>query len=131
MKIKLLLLTFLVSVNCFAQFSKTHYIPPISNATSIIPQDQSLYVSCPSVTPINFRIIQLGGTTINGTVSRDNPYILSIATSGSNNQLIVDQSGANFVFNDKGYIIEAEDLVYVTVRTVATPGRFHAGGLVS
>jgi gliding motility-associated-like protein len=131
MKIKLLLLSVLFSVSCLAQFSKTHYIPPISNATNIVPQDQSLYVSCPSVTPINFRIIQLGGTTINGTVSRDNPYILSIATSGSNNQLIVDQSGANFVFSDKGYIIEAEDLVYVTVRTVATPGRFHAGGLVS
>jgi gliding motility-associated-like protein len=131
MKIKLLLLSVLFSVSCLAQFSKTHYIPPISNAANIVPQDQSLYISCPSVTPINFRIIQLGGTTINGTVSRDNPYILSIATSGSNTQLIVDEGGANSVLNDKGYIIEAEDLVYVTVRTVATPGRFHAGGLVS
>lgn len=131
MKIKLLLLTIFCSLNCFAQFSKTHYIPPISNAASIEPQDQSLYISCPSVTPVNFRIVQLGGTTINGTVSRDNPYILSIATSGSNTQLIVDESGANAIFNNKGYIIEAEDLVYVTVRTVATPGRFHAGGLVS
>ncbi|MES2810972.1 MAG: T9SS type B sorting domain-containing protein [Bacteroidota bacterium] len=126
MKTKLSLLIFLLSLNCFAQFSKTHYIPPISCSSNQIPQSQYLYISCPSVTPVNFRIIPLGGIAINGTVSRDNPFEFNIGSS--NSQILADQSLVNQVLSDKGYVIEADDLVYASVRVAAS---FHAGSIVS
>ncbi len=113
----------------FAQFSKTHYIPPISaaNGGSQFPMAQSLYISCPSVTPVNFRIKVLGGSTISGVVSRDLPYVLNI-TGDANSQMIINQSSVSSVISDKGYIIEANDMVYATVRFAATN---HAGSIVS
>ncbi len=129
-KTKLIFLFFLIYTASFSQFSKTHYIPPISNALGIEPQDQYLYVSCPSIKPVNIRVIQLGGTNINATASRDNPYVLNIGYGG-NTQLMVEGQNVNVIQKNKGFIIEAEDLVYATVRVVATPKRYHAGGLVS
>ncbi|WP_282786991.1 T9SS type B sorting domain-containing protein [Flavobacterium croceum] len=113
-----------------AQFSKTHYIPPISNAISLQPQNQFIYVSCPSITPIAVEIKEIGGTTFTGTVSRDNPLVYDIGF-GQNTQLMVSDSNAGSVYNNKGYIVQASDLIYVTVRLVATPQRYQAGGLVS
>jgi gliding motility-associated-like protein len=127
MKAKFLLLALFLSFNGFSQFSKTHYIPPVSNSNTQVPFAQFLYISCPSLTPINFRIIPLGGTAINGTVSRDTPYVLDIGSS-SNSQILIDQSQANTILNNKGYVIEAEDLVYASVRIAATN---HAGSIVS
>uniref|UniRef100_UPI00374D68BF T9SS type B sorting domain-containing protein n=1 Tax=Flavobacterium sp. TaxID=239 RepID=UPI00374D68BF len=73
------------------------------------------------------RIIPLGGTIINGTVSRDTPYVLDIGNNSSS-QILIDQSQANTILNNKGYIIEAQDLVYASVRIAAA---FHAGSIVS
>ena len=89
-----------------------------------------MYISCPSSSPINFKIIQIGGTIITGTVSRDNPYTFPIG-SGLNTQLMVSKINVSSVMNNKGFIVEAEDLVYVTVRLTATPENYQAGGLVS
>lgn len=130
MKNFLLFLFLLLYSNVFSQFSKTHYIPPLSNSNSQVPQGQFMYISCPSITPINFKIIQLGGSIITGTVSRDNPYTFSIG-SGSATQLMVSKTNVSSVLNNKGFIVEAEDLVYVTVRLSATPQNYQAGGLVS
>lgn len=127
MKTKILIFLFSLSYLCsFGQFSKTHYIPPISSSSNQIPQSQYLYISCPSITPINFRILPLGGTAINGTVSRDNPYVLDIGNGVS--QILVDASLANQILNNRGYVIEADDLVYASVRVAAS---FHAGSIVS
>ena len=68
----------------------------------------------------------MGGTAITGTVSRDTPYELNIGNGSS--QILVDQSQANQILNNKGYVIEADDLVYASVRVAAT---FHAGSVVS
>ncbi len=128
---KLILLVILgISINCFSQFSKTHYIPPISNSSLVEPQDHFLYISSPSLTPINVRIIAIGGATTNVTVSRDVPIAFSIGF-GTDTQMIVSSFSVSSIMNNKGYIIEAEDQVYAAVRVVATQGRFHAGGLVS
>lgn len=131
---KMRLLTFfsalLLTMNGFSQFSKTHYIPPLSNADVMDPQEQWLYISSPSVTPVDFKIFEIGGTIINGTVSRDIPYVHFIG-SGFDTQLLVSETGVSSVLSNKGYLVEAEDLVYVTVRLTATPQHFHAGGLVS
>jgi len=118
------------SITTFSQFSKTHYIPPLSNSDNQEPQGQFMYISCPSITPISFRIIQIGGTTINGTVSRDFPYRLDIGM-GFNTQLLISRSDVSSIKNNKGYIVEAEDLVYVTVRLTSTVDNYQAGGLVS
>lgn len=120
----------LFSISCFAQFSKTHYIPPLSNSDSQVPQGQYMYISCPSLTPVNFKIYQLGGTILLGTVSRDTPYVLNIG-AGFDTQLLVSRNIVSAIRNDKGYIVEAEDLVYVTVRLTSTPQNYQAGGLVS
>jgi gliding motility-associated-like protein len=129
MKKNTLLLFLFCCANCFAQFSKTHYIPPLSASQDVVPEEQFLYLSTPSLTPVNFRIIKLGGAVVEGTVSRDVPYIYSIGT-GSVTQLNVARSLVNTVLSNKGYIVEADDLIYVTVRVIAGDGN-QAGELVS
>lgn len=131
MKKKLFFLLFIIfsTLNCFSQFSKTHYIPPLSGSSSVTSEDQFLYISTPNVNPINFRIIELGGGVITGTVSRSTPYIYNVGF-GNDTQLHVDASQANTVFSNKGYIVEADDLIYVSARVTAGSGN-QAGELVS
>ena len=124
----ILFILVLFSINCFSQFSKTHYIPPLSSST-ILSEDQFLYISTPNVNPVNFRIIQLGGATILGTVSRDIPFVYNIGF-GNDTQLHVDASSASTILNNKGFIVEADDLVYVSARVTAGAGN-QAGELVS
>lgn len=129
---KITLLCFLLYFAAgFAQFSKTHYIPPVAGSDNQASraQDQYLYISTPSVNPVNFKIIQLGSSTILGTVSRDVPYVLDIG-SGVNTQLHASRSLVNSIMSNKGYVVEAEDMVYVSARLIAGNGN-HAGGIVS
>ena len=86
MKKKLLFILFvlLFSLNCFSQFSKTHYIPPLSNADAMPIGNQYLYISTPSITPINFALKEIGGNTINASVSRDNPFVYDAASGTPN-----------------------------------------------
>lgn len=120
----------------FGQFSKTHYIPPLS-AQNNLAEDQFIYISTPTTSNVNFRIIPIGGTVINGVVNNITPYIHTIAGTGNNTQLFIPKTSIG-VINNKGYIIEAEDLVYVSVRVTAqrnvnsgVVSYAHAGGLVS
>ncbi len=129
---KIYLLFFLLfSIGCFAQFSKIHYIPPLSgtNDVSGSAQEQFLYISTPTVTPVNFRIIQLGGTTITATVSKSSPYVFN-AGFGVSTQLMVQKSDVNTIQTNKGFIIDADDLVYVSVRIIAGNGN-QSGAVVS
>lgn len=127
---KIILFVFVfLSISCFAQFSKTHYIPPLSGSTNVSAEEQYIYISTPSTTPIQFKIIQLGGATITGTVSQSNPYVFD-AGYGTDSQLHVKESLISTILNNKGYIIEADDVVYVTVRVIAGNGN-QAGALVS
>lgn len=131
MKKKLLCLLFVLffSLNCFSQFSKTHYIPPLSGPSSVTSEDQFIYISTPNVNPVNFRIIELGGTTIIGTVSRNIPYVYNVGF-GNDTQLHVDGTISSSVLSNKGYIVEADDLIYVSARVTAANGN-QAGELVS
>lgn len=130
MKIRMHFLCFvlLISCNCVSQFSKTHYIPPLSSGT-ILSGNQYLYISTPNVLPVTFRIIELGGNTIIGSVSRDTPYVFDVGY-GNDTQLHVDSSLASSIINNKGYIVEADDLVYVSARVIDQSGN-QAGELVS
>ncbi|TDP02360.1 T9SS type B sorting domain-containing protein [Flavobacterium sp. 245] len=126
-------LLLLFTLNCFSQFSKTHFIPPMVCNPFIIASDQYLYISTPSVANVNFKIIASGGSIVYGTVNNTNPYRYYIGT-GPNTQLFTTVIGAAIVSN-RGYIVEAEDLVYVSARVNATltpNGTYnHAGGVVS
>lgn len=125
-----ILLIVCFSINCYSQFSKTHYIPPLSNSDSQDPQGQFIYISCPSVTPISFVIQEIGGAAISGTVSRDTPYIHNIG-NGFDSQLLISSSDVSTIKNNKGYIINAQDLIYANVRLTSTTQNFQAGGIVS
>ena len=65
---KIYLFFLLLTFTGFAQFSKTHYIPPLSGSGGQPAQNQYMYISSPSLTPVNFTINSLGGGTISGTV---------------------------------------------------------------
>jgi gliding motility-associated-like protein len=123
------LLILLFSFTAFAQFSKTHYIPPLSGSSNVIAEEQYLYISTPSLTPINFKIIQLGSNNVIGTVSRDTPYSFYLG-NGINTRLHVGSGFVNSVISNKGFIVEADDVVYVTARVIAGGGN-QAGLLVS
>ncbi len=131
MKKSFLFFFIFISISCFAQFSKTHYIPPVSHSDAQEPQEQVMYISSPSIIPINFQVkTPIGGILFTGTVSRDDPYVYTIG-SGNDTQFMIDKSDVNTIKNNKGFIVEAEDLVYVTVRVVATTDRYQAGSIVS
>ncbi|MFB0910273.1 MAG: IgGFc-binding protein, partial [Flavobacterium sp.] len=129
-----LLFFIFISINCFAQFSKTHYIPPITAQNNLVG-DHYLYISTPSTTSVNFRIIENGngGAVITGTVSNTAPYVYRIGT-GNTTQLFTPKTEIGTVQN-KGYVIEAENLIYASVRVnsgLTFSGNYnHAGGLVS
>lgn len=124
---KWLLLVLLVSAQVFSQFSKTHYIPPLSSSPDVVPEDQFLYISTPNLTPVNFRIINLGGGVEEGTVSRDEPYVTFIGF-GEDTQLNAGSEFVNTVMSGKGYIVEAEDLISVSARVIA--GNSNQAGIV-
>lgn len=135
MKTKLILLLAFISTTCFSQFSKTHYIPPLCNTDAYGTEDQYLYISCPSITNVNYTIRAIGGAITTGVVRRDNPQTVFIG-NGSDTQLLANGIKISTILNNKGYIIEAEDLIYVTVRLTAAINTMtgkpnHAGGLVS
>lgn len=122
-----------ITFNSFAQFSKTHYIPPIvSESTRTIAEDHYLYISTPSTKNVALKIIGIGGQIINASVNNNNPYIYQIGV-GDNTQLFTPKTTIGKLTN-KGYIIEAEDLIYCSLRVNANKNGLnynHAGGLVS
>ena len=121
-----------LSISCFSQFSKTHYIPPLTAQTNLA-EDQYLYISTPNTANVNIKIIEIGGAIINGGVSNTSPLVHFIG-QGDASQLFTSKTNIGII-NNKGYIVEAEDLVYVSVRLNSARnnnGSYnHAGGLVS
>ena len=121
-----------ISISCFAQFSKTHYIPPLTAQTDLA-EDQYLYISTPNTAKVNVKIIEIGGAVINKEVSNTEPWEYFVG-QGDASQLFTSKTNIGIITN-KGYIVEAEDLVYVSVRVNAARnnnGSYnHAGGLVS
>ncbi len=120
-----------------SQLSKVHYIPPITDhGTGSTTGDQYLYISTPSNSNVAYKVTPIGnplGVT-QGFVSNANPEKLPIGTGVS--QLILEYSKIGEVVNNKGYYIQADDLVYVSVRMnkdMSNTGTsyFQAGALVS
>ncbi|GGK24424.1 hypothetical protein GCM10007962_18330 [Yeosuana aromativorans] len=117
----------------FSQLSKTHYIPPLTSAEfgNANPEEQYIYISTPSLANINYTIIPVGQPTsskITGTVSNANPQEIYLGTGYG--QLFIPSTITSTVVNDRGFIIEAEAPIYVSVRMNAGNGA-QAGALVS
>ncbi|RYZ44386.1 MAG: gliding motility protein, partial [Sphingobacteriales bacterium] len=131
MKQLYLLLCLISSLSLTAQFSKTHYLPPLSGSENVLSEEQYIYISTPSVAPVAFRVIYLGGEVINATVSRDAPYVLSMGfVQDNDSQIMTPASEVAQIRADKGVIIEADDLIYASIRLIAGDGN-QAGELVS
>ncbi|TGV03004.1 T9SS type B sorting domain-containing protein [Flavivirga rizhaonensis] len=132
---KKILLIFIIAftTQAYSQLSKTHYIPPLTSAEfgNANPEDQYIYVSTPSASDIPFTIKPVGqpnSSYITGNVSNANPQQISLGSG--NGQLFIPSSQTSTVVNNKGYIIEAESTIYVSVRMNAGGGA-QAGALVS
>ena len=124
----------LSGIYSYGQLSSLHYLPPISssNQGNADPLDQYFYISTPSTDPVSFSIIPVGATEsqyIIGQVSNDQPFVQLIASSGYS-QFVVDPQQTAVVMNNKGYIIQAQAPIYVSVRMNAG-GNAQAGALVS
>ncbi|MGC6431493.1 MAG: T9SS type B sorting domain-containing protein [Jejuia sp.] len=123
----------LVSFKSFSQLSKKHYIPPLSSAEfgNANPEDQYIYISTPNNGNVPYTIIPVGEVMANyitGTVSNANPVEINIANG--NGQLFIPSNQTSTIQNNRGYIIEAEAPIYVSVRMNAGGGA-QAGALVS
>ena len=115
--------------NLNAQLSKKHYLPPITSDDNI--ENQYIYISTPKNQNIGFKIIPIGRpetAIINGTVSNTLPYNTSSTDIGD--QLFQNPNSTSVVTNNKGYIIEADDVIYVSIRMRSQNG-FQAGAIVS
>ncbi|WP_278035264.1 T9SS type B sorting domain-containing protein [Flavobacterium nitratireducens] len=134
MKKILIVFFFCAMLKGYGQFSKTHYIPPLTcQDQGLKAGDHYLYISTPTTKNVEIKIIAIGGQIINATINKNNPYVFPIGV-GEDTQLFVPKikTGQN---SNKGYIIEADDLVYCSVRVNAglnqNNGYNHAGGLVT
>ena len=128
----LLFCLFIIQV-ALGQLSKKHYIPPLTSAQfgNANPETQYIYISTPNNLNVNYTITPIGqpiSSTITGIVTNNNPD--EIYLGFGNGQLFQPSNESSTVINNRGYIIEAEDVIYVSVRMRAGSGA-QAGALVS
>ena len=116
----------------YAQLSRTHYIPPISvaNNSNATPQNQYLHISTPSITPVSVTLTEIGGSVNVLSVSNANPIEILIG-SGTNTSFIADVSTTGTKYSNKGYSVQSDQPVYVSVRLIAGTSQSQAGSLVS
>lgn len=112
------LLLFAIQIN-YSQLSKTHYIPPLTAAENgnADPGDQYIYISTPSNIAVEYTIIPIGlpsSLYITGVVSNNSPKRIDLGTGYG--QLFIPSISTSQVVNQRGYIIEATDLIYVSIR---------------
>ncbi|WP_165605859.1 T9SS type B sorting domain-containing protein [Flavivirga aquatica] len=135
-KVLFIVTLILFSLKGFSQLSRTHYIPPLTNADPAIPggsipQDQHMYISTPSVNNVTYTIIAVGQSTPLSTGVVSNATPLSIPLDTGNGQLFIPAIETSVVTNNRGYIIEASEPIYVSIRVNAgaQAGAFVSKGL--
>ena len=130
----ILFLIVLFSFKGFAQLSKKHFIPPLTSADTDNARvlDQYIYLSTPNNSNITYTIIPVGETITNyitGTVSNTTPQQITIGTGSG--QLFIPSDQTSVVTNNRGYIIEADAPIYVSIRMNAGDNNSQAGAIVS
>ena len=131
-KIYLFILFCLFFANTYAQLSTVHYIPPLTtfNEKGSVPRDQYLYISTPSTASFDVTITPVGGIPIIKSVSNVAPVRFDIGI-GFGTQLFVAPSVTAHKIVNKGFIVEALEPVFVSVRLNASTGNSQAGQIVS
>ncbi len=124
----------------FGQLSKVHYIPPITTNDSddALAYLQYLHISTPSSEDVSVAIKPIGSNNTEYlVVSNLSPIVYGNeygnATTANyditnETQLLIKKEEGSTTLNDKGYIIEAEKPVYVSVRFLSA---YQAGAIVS
>jgi hypothetical protein len=144
-KVYLIFLLLLLSgTSLFSQLSKKHYIPPVTGVNSTSgPGAQILYISTPSISPVNFTVRyggDIGTTATSGTpfeigqVSNGSPKQVLVANDPADNtvqwsEIFVNPNQVEVVLN-KGFVIEADSEIYVSYRFYSV-NEYQAGALVS
>ncbi|WP_158837233.1 T9SS type B sorting domain-containing protein [Polaribacter sp. L3A8] len=116
--------------NINAQLSKKHYLPPITSDEAI--DNQYIYISTPKSSNVSFTIKPIGkpaSEEITGTVSNATPFFTTSTIVGT--QLFQEPGQTATIINDKGYIIEANDVIYVSVRMISAGRANQASAIVS
>lgn len=140
LKLALLAALLCCQSHLFGQLSKVHYMPPIASGSNL--GDQWFYISTPSEGFINVTIKPIGGDRGDWetkSINNDNPWVFSIYSitfDGVGSKSILDlKSVSNSVVNNAGYIIESDDVTYVSFRFNSEEfpdrGQYHSGAYVS
>jgi len=145
MKFKHLLLIFSIFffASTYSQLSKKHYIPPLTSGDNF--GDQFIYISTPKNNNINYKITAVGRpdlTIYSGVVSNSTPVEQAVLDENgnididNNTQLHINRTNLNGnKITDRGFIIEASDDIYVSIRVSSSftnsNGPIHGGALVS
>ena len=137
-----LFLLIIFSQNILAQLSKKHFIPPLTSSDGF--SDQYIYISTPKNNNVAYKITPVGNpdlTAYNGVVSNGSPVVQAVLDLLGNSdfdndtQLHIPISLSNTKLTNRGFIIEAEDVIYVSIRVRSNRtnngNKFHAGSLVS
>tara|TARA_B110000967_G_scaffold109712_1_gene112326 strand:- start:533 stop:1588 length:1056 start_codon:yes stop_codon:yes gene_type:complete len=118
--------------NINAQLSKKYFSPPLTYAETgnANPESHYFYISTPRNNNVSFTIKRIGLTNndITGFVSSSAPKEIFIGNGDS--QLFVDSRTTSVVHTNKGFIIESNDVIYISIRVLAVGGA-QAGALVS
>ncbi|WP_430927334.1 T9SS type B sorting domain-containing protein [Polaribacter marinivivus] len=142
MKFKHLLLIFSIFffASTYSQLSKKHYIPPLTSVSGDAISEQYIYISTPKTNNVSYKITPVGNPDLaaySGVVSNGSPVRQAVLNNSGTNNNFSDNSQlhlANFnvggIITDRGFIIEANDVIYVSVRVISN-SRNHAGALVS
>ncbi|MBG7611701.1 hypothetical protein IU405_05500, partial [Polaribacter sp. BAL334] len=99
------------------------------------------YISTPKNGNVAYKITPVGNPDLpaySGVVSNSIPVKQSVldldgnVDSDDNSQLHIPNFELGNIYKNKGFIIEAEDVIYVSVRVRSSgPNKFHASALVS
>ncbi len=130
-KSRIVLFFFLTCATSWAQLSKTHFIPPITvaNNGNATPGDQFIQISTPSSSVFNVHVTEVGGLSTDYSVSNSSPLEILVG-SGDNTQFIANPLNTGTVYSNKGYIIQADEPIFVSVRLIAGNSN-QAGSIVS
>jgi gliding motility-associated-like protein len=122
-----------------AQLSKKHFIPPLTSGDGF--SDQFIYISTPKNANVAYKITPVGNPDLpaySGIVSNSNPVQQSVLDlngnidSDADSQLHIPSINLGSIYNNRGFVIEAEDVIYVSIRVRSVvPQKFHASALVS
>ncbi|MBC7000693.1 DUF11 domain-containing protein [Cytophaga sp. FL35] len=109
MKLRLFILTFMLSMGAFAQLSDLHYLPPLKQGdNNQAIQQQEVHLSTPETAAFTVNVYRGTSTSVltSFTISNAAPAVYSLA-NGNNNITLVDNGNTGVVLTNGGLRFEA------------------------